>query len=184
MPLTMTMTQDKLDTFVDRMGLIAEADGLSRIAGRIMGLMVLEGGPLSFSQIAERLAVSRASVSTNTRFLERVGIIERVAIKGERQDYFQLTKAPYARLLEGSVSRIKKAQGVVSDAKAELAPEDTQRRRRLDELGAFYEALATSFEDLVSRFEDEGRPDRHGALAAVSVRAGDDDKFEAEDGQE
>lgn len=152
----MTRVQDGLDTFIERMGLVAEADGLSRIAGRIMGLMVLEGGPLSFSQIAERLSVSRASVSTNTRFLERIGVIERVAIKGERQDFFQLAQAPYARLLEGSVARMKKARGVIADAKAKLPPDDTERRQRLDELGAFYEALTVSFEDLVARFEGEG----------------------------
>ncbi len=154
----MTAPKNKLDTFIDRMGLVAEADGLSRIAGRIMGLMVVEGGPLSFAQIAERLAISRASVSTNTRFLERIGVIERVAVKGERQDYFQLARAPYARLLEGSVARIKKAQSVVADAKAELPPQDEACLRRLEELGKFYEALSESFEDLVARFDDQSAP--------------------------
>ena len=154
----MTAPKNKLDTFIDRMGLVAEADGLSRIAGRIMGLMVVEGGPLSFAQIAERLAISRASVSTNTRFLERIGVIERVAVKGERQDYFQLARAPYARLLEGSVARIKKAQSVVADAKAELPPQDEACLRRLEELGKFYEALSESFEDLVARFDDHSAP--------------------------
>jgi len=151
----MTRTQDSLDTFIDRMGVVAEADGLSRIAGRIMGLMVVEGGPLSFSEIAKRLDVSRASVSTNTRFLERIGVIERVAIKGQKQDHFRLAKAPYARLLEGSVARIKRAESVVADARAGLSPDDTDRLRRLDELGAFYAALAESFEDLVTRFEEQ-----------------------------
>lgn len=143
-----------MEEFIERMGLVAEADGLSRISGRIMGLMVLEGGPLSFAEIAERLEVSRGSVSTNTRFLERLGVIERVAIKGKRQDHFQLAKAPYARLLEGSVERMKKARSVVADAKAQVGPEDADRQRRLDELGAFYDALASHFEDLVDRFSD------------------------------
>lgn len=151
----MTTVQNNLDIFIDRMGLVAEADGLSRIAGRIMGLMVLEGGPLSFSEIAERLDVSRASVSTNTRFLERMGVIERVMIKGERQDHFQLTKSPYARLLEGYAARIKKAESVVAEARAALGPGDVGRARRLDELGAFYEALGASFEELAARFDDE-----------------------------
>lgn len=146
---------NNLDTFIDRMGLVAEADGLSRIAGRIMGLMVLESGPLSFSEIAERLDVSRASVSTNTRFLERIGVIERVTLKGERQDHFQLAKAPYARLLEGYAARIKKAEDVVAEARAELGPDDAERRKRLDELGAFYAALAANFEELVARFDEQ-----------------------------
>jgi len=151
----MTSAKNDLDTFIDRMGLVAEADGLSRIAGRIMGLMVLEGGPLSFSEIAERLDISRASVSTNTRFLERIGVIERVMIKGERQDHFQLARTPYARLLEGSVARIKKAEDVVADARAELGHDDLERKKRLDELGAFYEALAANFEELVARFDEQ-----------------------------
>jgi DNA-binding transcriptional regulator GbsR (MarR family) len=149
----MTRTKDKLDTFIDRMGVVAEADGLSRIAGRIMGLMVVEGGPLSFSEIAERLDVSRASVSTNTRFLERIGIIERVTVKGSRQDHFQLAEAPYARLLEGSIARMKKAEDVVADAKAGLSPEDSERRRRLEELGTFYASLAETFEALAARLD-------------------------------
>lgn len=150
----MSPAQNTFDTFIDRMGLVAEADGLSRIAGRIMGLMVLEGGPLSFSEIGERLDVSRASVSTNTRFLERVGVIERVTVKGSRQDHFQLAKAPYARLLEGSIARMKKAEDVVTQAKAGISPGDTERRRRLEDLGTFYATLAETFEALVARFDD------------------------------
>jgi DNA-binding transcriptional regulator GbsR (MarR family) len=150
----MTHAQNTFDSFIDRMGLVAEADGLSRIAGRIMGLMVLEGGPLSFSEIGERLDVSRASVSTNTRFLERVGVIERVTVKGSRQDHFRLAKAPYARLLEGSIARMKKAEDVVTEAKAGISPEDTERRRRLEDLGTFYATLAETFEALVARFDD------------------------------
>jgi DNA-binding transcriptional regulator GbsR (MarR family) len=43
-----------VEEFVERMGLVAEGDGLPRIAGRIMGLMVIEGGPLSFAELAQR----------------------------------------------------------------------------------------------------------------------------------
>jgi len=53
------------------------------------------------------------------------------------------------------VARIKKAEDVVADARAELGPDDTERRKRLDELGAFYEALAANFEELVARFDDQ-----------------------------
>ncbi|MFP3921123.1 MAG: GbsR/MarR family transcriptional regulator [Dichotomicrobium sp.] len=148
----MEHAQETSEKFIERMGLVAEADGLSRTAGRILGLMVMEGGPLSFAEISERLEVSRASVSTNTRFLERVGVIERVAIKGERQDHFRLARAPYARLLEGSVERMKKARAVVAEAEAELGGEDEGRRQRLEELGTFYDALTESFATLAARF--------------------------------
>lgn len=108
-----TSRKAAVEEFVERMGLIAEGDGLSRIAGRIMGLMIIDGGPLSFTELAEQLAVSRGSISTNTRFLEHLGVIERVARRGDRQDYFQLATAPYVRLLQGSVDRAMKALSIV-----------------------------------------------------------------------
>src|SRR5690554_563641 len=141
-----------VEEFVERMGLVAEGDGLPRIAGRIMGLMVIEGGPLSFAELAQRLEVSRASISTNTRFLERLGVIERVAQRGERRDYFQLATAPYVHLLQGSVDRMMKARAVVVQARDRLAGTEEGMRGRLDELGAFYEELGNSFRELAKRF--------------------------------
>ena len=70
------------ENFIERMGMIAQADGLPRIAGRIMGLIILEGGPYSFGELAKRLSVSRGSISTNTRLLENMGVIERTAKPG------------------------------------------------------------------------------------------------------
>lgn len=141
-----------VEEFVERMGLVAEGDGLPRIAGQIMGLMVMDGGPLSFAELAERLEVSRASVSTNTRFLERLGVIERVARRGDRRDYFQLATAPYVRLLQGSIDRMMKAHAVVAHARDRLSGTDEGTRRRLDELGAFYEELGNSFQELAKLF--------------------------------
>lgn len=151
-----TSRKAAVEEFVERMGLIAEGDGLSRIAGRIMGLMIIDGGPLSFTELAEQLAVSRGSISTNTRFLEHLGVIERVARRGDRQDYFQLATAPYVRLLQGSVDRAMKAHGVVAEARDQLSMTDEGTKRRLDELGAFYEELGNSFRDLAKRFSGEG----------------------------
>jgi len=150
-----TSAQTAVDEFVERMGLIAEGDGLSRTAGRIMGLMVIEGGPLSFAELAQRLEVSRGSVSMNTRFLERLGVIERVARRGDRRDYFQLAPKPYVRLLDGSVDRMMKAHSVVALAKAQLSETDGDARRRLDELASFYEGLGNSFRELARRFSGE-----------------------------
>jgi DNA-binding transcriptional regulator GbsR (MarR family) len=144
-----------VEEFIERMGLIAEGDGLPRIAGRIMGLMVIDGGPLSFTELAEQLAVSRGSISTNTRFLEHLGVIERVAQRGERQDYFRLATAPYVRLLQGSVDRAVKAHSVVAHARSQLSVDDEGAKRRLDELSAFYEELGNSFRDLAKRFSRE-----------------------------
>lgn len=68
--------------FVEQMGLICEADNPPRIAGRLFGLLIVEDGAYSLRQLADRLQVSRASVSTNARILTEIGIVERRPNRG------------------------------------------------------------------------------------------------------
>ena len=51
--------------FTDRMGLLFEAEGRPRIAGRIFGYLLLSDDPRSLDQLADSLRVSKASASTN-----------------------------------------------------------------------------------------------------------------------
>ena len=141
--------------FVEQMGLILQAEGLPRIAGRIMGLMIMHGGPFGFNELAERLSVSRASVSTNTRLLEDLEIVERTTTPGDRQDYFRLSRQPYARLLRGVVRRMRRAREVVDDTQMALPEDMSGAQERLEELDAFYETLIENFEKVVDDWDAE-----------------------------
>ena len=55
--------------FVGEMGLTFEADGFTRIGGRLFGHLLLADRPLSLDEIAAALRVSKASVSTDARRL-------------------------------------------------------------------------------------------------------------------
>lgn len=150
------MTDDDIrGWFVEQLGLVTQEDGLPRIAGRIMGLLILEGEPLGFAEIAERLDISRGSVSTNTRLLERLGVIERTARFGDRQDYFQIAPRPYVRLMQGSLDRIRRAREVVARTQAVLPAEDRGAHQRLDEMASFYAAIGETLEELLQRITRE-----------------------------
>lgn len=151
-------TDQVISDFVERMGLIVQADGMPRIAGRIMGLLVMQGGPFSFAELAERLRVSRASISTNTRLLEDLGVIERTTVPGERQDFFKLRPQPYARMLRGYVERMRRARDVVDETRDALPRARDDARARLDELDMFYEALIESFISVIERWEKKAKP--------------------------
>lgn len=141
-----------IEQFVERLGLVAQADGLPRIAGRIMGYLVIYGGPFSFTELAEKLKVSRGSISTNTRLLERLGVIERVTKAGERQDYFQIRNRPYEALLQGVLVRLHKAREVVTDTQSQLPRNwgDGGTRARLADLREFYETCITNTETIIN----------------------------------
>jgi len=94
-----TLAPDPVDDFIEKVGLICERDNLPRIAGRVLGFLIVEEGAFSLRELAERLQVSRASVSTNARMLTEIGLAERVARPGDRQDYYQLAPNPFHRML-------------------------------------------------------------------------------------
>ncbi|MGB1262571.1 MAG: GbsR/MarR family transcriptional regulator [Cognaticolwellia sp.] len=143
----------KPETFIEGMGVVAQADGLPRIAGRLIGVMVLEQGPFSFSDLAIKLGVSRASISTNTRLLENMGVIERTGKAGDRQDYFQLADDPYVKLLHGLVFRMNKAKKLVDSTRKNLS--DGAQQQRLQALQDFYHDMINSYHQLIEKMEQQ-----------------------------
>lgn len=141
--------QTSEDEFIERLGLAVEADGLPRIAGRIMGLLLLQEGPCRANDLIERLGISHGSVSTNTRLLEQFGIVERITFPGDRATYYQLTDDPYARLLAGYLTRMRRMLSLVSDTRAKLSPHLTSGQQRLQEMERFYKLSVDSTERLL-----------------------------------
>ena len=83
--------------FIERVGLYFEQYQLSRIGGRLLGLLLLSDRPLGVEEMATTLGVSRASVSTNIRTSADLGLTERVGLPGDRRDYYRFHEMPGAR---------------------------------------------------------------------------------------
>lgn len=140
-----------VENFVERMGLLAQGEGLSRTAGRLLGLLVIEGGPMSFGELADRLDVSRGSISTNTRLLVNLGVIERTTKAGSRQDHFQIRPQPYLHLLEGHLQRLRSGRELIDETRKNLPADWTGAHTRLEELNRFHEFLAERTEAFIAR---------------------------------
>ena len=139
------------ERFIEQMGIVAQGDGVPRIAGRMMGLMIFDGRPYSFSELSTELMVSRGSVSTNARILEQQGIIERTAIPGDRQDYFQLADSPYEAVLIGALARSRKARDTIAKTVEALpAKGQTAPKQRLQAFEAFYSTIIEALETATS----------------------------------
>ena len=148
--------------FVERMGLSIQADGMSRITGRVWGLILLVGGPISSAQIAETLEISKGSVSTNTPQLETFGVIERRAVPGERQDHFALSNDPYTAVLEQQRRKFAKDAATVREAMAAVKHR-IGATERLDAHLHFYEAMSEAFERASDQVSGDGhRPAKGG----------------------
>lgn len=120
------------DQFVEKLGRLIEEDGGPRIAGRILGTLFLSARELSLDEIAERLQVSKASVSTNARLLEQLGVVERRAHPGDRRDFYRVGPDTVVRVLERRMAWLRRFGDTLAEGAATPAARDEQVRSRFD----------------------------------------------------
>jgi DNA-binding transcriptional regulator GbsR (MarR family) len=76
--------------FIEDIGLYFERLGMPRMAGRILGVLLISDPPAqSITDIAAKLNASKSSISIMARLLIEVGLIERVASPLPRRDYYR-----------------------------------------------------------------------------------------------
>ena len=126
------------DAFIEQMGLIMSADGLPRIGGRLLALLLITEGDASLDDIAKRLKVSKPSISTNARMLEERGVIEKVSRTADRRDYYRIANHVLERTMQQRLAKLQRLQSCVSSARTSLKASSTVNRR----LDAFASACA------------------------------------------
>jgi len=137
--------------FIERFSLVVEEDGLPRIGGRILGLLIVRAEPLSFEDLAETLQISRGSVSTNTRLLEQRGIVRRVSRLGERRDLFEIGNDVHVRMLETMLRRQERMRDLAAESRREFPASEGRARGALKEMEEFLTTIIESTEKAVQK---------------------------------
>ncbi|TVP76153.1 MAG: MarR family transcriptional regulator [Gemmatimonadales bacterium] len=128
-------------TFIEKMGLHFEGEGLPRTAGRVLGLLMLRSEPASLEEISEALQVSKASSSTNCRLLERGGMADRVSLPGDRRDYYQVDPNMTERMLDAARRKVGTLLEIMEEARTSLPEDMHSALRRVEELHDFHTFL-------------------------------------------
>lgn len=149
---------EAVQEFIERIGLLTEEEGFPRIAGRILGLLLVEEEPLSLDAMMEKLQVSKGSISTNVRLLERLGIIQRVSSPGDRKDYYQLGNEPWEHIFEVARQRLRRVLTVVEQEGRMLPEEREVGRYRLEAWREFYSFLLDDLEGKLERWRNRRSP--------------------------
>jgi len=128
--------------FVEDVALFFEEMGFPRMAGRILGwLLICDPPEQSAGQLAGVLQASKGSLSTMTRLLIQMGLVERVGLPGERRDYFRIRPGAWPQLLRVQTQVMTGLHQVVERGLIMLADEDSGRRQRLEEAHDLYAFL-------------------------------------------
>ena len=79
------------DSMLDGLGQLADYFGFNQVMGQLYGSLLLSAEPLSLDDMMGRLGISKASVSTNMRSLEHMGMVRQVWVRGGngRRKYYQ-----------------------------------------------------------------------------------------------
>lgn len=80
--------EETVDRFVHLWSDMAAAWGINRTMAQIHALLYAESRPLNTDDVMDRLGISRGSASMNLRELLQWELIRKVAVEGDRKEYF------------------------------------------------------------------------------------------------
>ncbi len=140
--------------FVEEAGITLEHSGFPRIAGKVLGLLLITERPrLSADEIASALKASRGSVSTMTRLLARAGLVERVGIPGDRRTYYRALPGTFPTLMRASLEQLREFRRVVEEGLRLVSPRQREPHARLQEMHRFFHFFEREFPGLLARWE-------------------------------
>lgn len=142
--------EETRSAFIEKIGLKAQADGLPRIAGRVLGLLIWDGTAVSFANLADQLMVSRGSISSATRILLERRLIKRIAKAGERQDFFQLSDAPYVSMMEATKISLDNAKDEIDATLNDIPDAQTEIKARVAAYADFYGKMSKAVDGILT----------------------------------
>jgi len=142
--------------FVEEVGLVFEQTGMPRMAGRILGWLLISDPPhQSMDEVAEALMASKGSISTMTRLLIRIGLIERLSLPGVRHDYFRIRTGAWHHLTKQSVEQITIVRQLAERGLKLMEGKSQLTRQWLEEMRDIYVFFEREYPALLERWEQE-----------------------------
>jgi DNA-binding transcriptional regulator GbsR (MarR family) len=157
---TLEHLQVEKQHFVEDVAVVFEEIGLTRMAGRILGWLLISTPPhQSADELAEALQASKGSISTMTRLLIQLDLIERTGIPGDRRDYFRMKPDVWAQLLQARMSQITDLHQLAEEGLELLEAEPPELRQRIQDMHDLYSYVETELPILIERWEQKRATD-------------------------
>ena len=136
------------DIFLEKISQLCREFGLNNIMAQLYAVLYFSNKPLPLNEMAERLKISKGSVSVNIRALQRYGVAKKVWFKGTRKDYYEaetdISRVIMDRVKSMTERRLSGIDGLMKsayDALNTITPQDAEEkevievfRQRLDKI--------------------------------------------------
>ncbi len=142
--------------FVEDISLYFEQMGLPRTAGRVLGVLLICDPPAqSLTDLCELLRSSKSSVSTTTRLLTEMGLIERVPSPVPRQVYFQFKPGGWMVFIRQRLRLWASLHQIAEQGLELLRARHPALRERLQEAHDMFSIIEDELPVLLERVEEK-----------------------------
>lgn len=129
------------------------------MVGRVLGALLVADPPeMSAEELAGALRASRGSISTATRTLVQMGLVERVSWPGERRDYFRNRPGAWHEITRKQMQGIAAFREMAERGLEVLGSDNPEARRGLEEMRDYYAYWEKEFPLIFEKWEREERP--------------------------
>jgi DNA-binding transcriptional regulator GbsR (MarR family) len=151
------MLDEERRRYVEEFGLLFGQFGLSRMLGRVLGVLMISDPPdRSAEELAEELGASRGSISQTTRSLIQMSLVQRRSRPGQRRDYFRIRPGAWHEIMRREMEALGGFRKTAERGLELLDSEDPAARRSLEEMRDFYAYWEKEMPVVLERWEREG----------------------------
>ena len=137
--------------FVEDIGLFFEQMGLPRMAGRILGvLLISDPEAQSIPDLAQSLKASKSAISTMTRLLSEVGLIERVASPVPRRVYYRFTPGGWILYVRHWIDLMSELHQITERGLILMQDKPAELKTRLEDAHELFSLLEERFPEILT----------------------------------
>jgi DNA-binding transcriptional regulator GbsR (MarR family) len=143
-------------SYIEDSGILFESLGMTRMAGRIMGyLMITDKDMVSFDEFTMVLQASKSSISTSIKALLSTGFIRATTLPGDRKTYYLLAQElSWADLFKSREAQIRYMLEMFSRGyRLRTNPKDKSSQWLIHAM-EFYEWMMKEIPELMERWEN------------------------------
>ena len=106
-------------------------------------------------ELTQALLASKGSISTMTRLLIRIGLIERLSLPGQRHDYFRIKSGACHQMLKDSLVQTTAFRQLIERGLGLIEDKAYFNRQWLEEMHGMYVFFEQEFPVLLERWEQQ-----------------------------
>ncbi|MFZ3071088.1 MAG: MarR family transcriptional regulator [Anaerolineaceae bacterium] len=160
--------------FIEDLGLFFEQMGMSRMAGKVIGALLIADPPnQSLTDLSTKLKASKGSISQTTRMLIEQGLVERVATSLPRQTCYRFRPGGWVNYMQMWLGLMAELHGITERGLVLMTEKSEETKERLMEAHDLFSSMEDQLPSVLASMEAERlrrEPETESSTGATQTR--------------